>query len=75
MRGVKMSRQSDRSYHEARARDELERAEEATDPSIARVHRELAALHKRRMLEIIHLGEVQLQQVPTMPRRQPQHDF
>ena len=41
----------DRSYHQYRARDELRRAEEATDPAIARVHRELAALHKRQMLE------------------------
>ena len=41
----------DRSYHECRAREEFQRAEEATDPTIARVHRELAALHKRQMLE------------------------
>jgi len=41
----------DRSYHEYRAREEFQRAEEATDPTIARVHRELAALHKRQMLE------------------------
>ena len=41
----------DRSYHEYRAREEFRRAEEATDPTIARVHRELAALHKRQMLE------------------------
>jgi len=41
----------DRSYHEYRAHEEFRRAEEATDPTIARVHRELAALHKRQMLE------------------------
>jgi len=44
---------SDRDYHEVRARDELERAEEASDPAIARVHRELAALHRRRMIETV----------------------
>jgi hypothetical protein len=75
MRGVKMSKETDREYHEARARQELERAEEASDPSVAQVHRELAALHRRRLVEIVHLGEVQFQQVPTMARRQPQHDF
>jgi hypothetical protein len=61
-----MTKMSDRDYHEARARDELTRADEATDPSIAAVHRELAALHKRRMLEIIHLGEAQLAPLPLV---------
>jgi hypothetical protein len=48
-----MSRDGNRDYHEARAREELQRAEEATDPAIARVHRELAALHRRQMMEAI----------------------
>jgi hypothetical protein len=63
-----MSKESDRSYHEARARDELKRAEESTDPSIARVHRELAALHRRRMLAIVEPAEAELQ-VPEHPGR------
>jgi hypothetical protein len=70
-----MSTMNDRDYHEVRARQELTRAEQSSDPSVARVHRELAALHRRRLVEIVHLGEVQFQQVPTMARRQPQHDF
>jgi hypothetical protein len=59
-----MLRENDRSYHEARARDELERALEASDPAIARVHRELAALHRRRMIESIGEAGLQLQPVP-----------
>jgi hypothetical protein len=58
-----MTRESDRSYHEARVRDEIRRAEEAKDPSIAGVHRELAALHRRKMLELIQIPEPQLQPV------------
>jgi hypothetical protein len=73
--GVKMSRSEDRNYHEARSLAELQRAEEAINPSIAQLHRELSALHRRRMMEIIHLGEPQLQQVPVFHRRQLQHDF
>jgi hypothetical protein len=47
-------RQSDQQgYHEARAREELRRAEEATDPAVARLHRELAALHRRQMLAAV----------------------
>lgn len=72
---VKMSGTDDRNYHEARSLAELQRAEEATNPSIAQLHRELAALHKRRLVEIVHLGEAQLQQVPIFDRRRPQHDF
>jgi hypothetical protein len=74
MRGVKMSRESDRSYHEARARDELQRAEEASDPSIAQVHRELAALHRRRMMEIVHLGEPQMDSAPLVGSRRLRPD-
>ena len=48
-------RTSDRSYHEARALDELQRAEEASDPAIARIHRELAALHRRQMLRVVEV--------------------
>ena len=47
------SRSTDRSYHEARARDELRRAEEAADPAVASIHRELAALHRRQMLALV----------------------
>ena len=52
-----MSRRNDREYHEARAKDELRRAEEASDPAIANVHRELAALHRRQMMEIVEKPE------------------
>ena len=51
--GREMSKMSDRDYHELRARVELERADEASEPSIARVHRELAALHRRRLMELV----------------------
>jgi hypothetical protein len=47
------SRSTDRSYHESRALDELRRAEEATDPAVASIHRELAALHRRQMLALV----------------------
>lgn len=53
VRGVTMSTANDRSYHEARALDELQRADEAADPAVASAHRELAALHKRRMMEAV----------------------
>ena len=75
LRGLRMkSRLNDRDYHERRARDELRWAEQATDPSIARVHRELAALHRRRMMEIVHLGEPQLDPAPLIGNRPLQHD-
>jgi len=64
----------DREYHEARAEAELQRAQEARDPAIAAVHRELAALHRRRMLEIVHFGEPQLAPVPLVGGRQLQQD-
>jgi len=67
--GRKMSRTDDRAYHESRAQEELKRAEESTDPSIAAVHRELAALHRRRMMEIVHLGEPQRAPTPLIGRR------
>ena len=59
----------DRSYHEDRAAAEMKCAEEALNPSIALVHRELAALHKRRLLEIVHLGEAQIKPAPLIGRR------
>ena len=62
-----MSRSNDRSYHEARARDELKRAEEAADPAIASIHRELAALHRRRMLTIVEDQE----RIDRTPSLQP----
>ena len=39
-----MARINDRDYHQARALEELRRSEEADDPAVARIHRELAAL-------------------------------
>lgn len=69
-----MSRSMDREYHEARALEELRRAEEADDPAIAAIHREMAALHRRRMLEIVHLGEAQLSPVPLTGGRPLQQD-
>jgi hypothetical protein len=69
-----MSHSNDRAYHEARARDEMQRADEAQDPAIAKVHRELAALHRRRMVEIAHLGEPQLKPAPLVGSRPLQHD-
>lgn len=68
------SRSMDRDYHEARAEAELRQAEEAGDPAIAAVHRELAALHRRRMLEIVHIGEPQLNPMPLVGHRQLHHD-
>ena len=70
-----MSRKDDRSYHEARARDELQRAEEASDPAIAAVHRELAALHRRRMMEIVHFGEPQIDPQPLIGGQPLQQDI
>lgn len=69
-----MSRSVDRNYHETRALEELRRAEEADDPAVAAVHRELAALHRRRMLEIVHLGEPQLSPLPLSGGRPLQQD-
>lgn len=68
------SRSEDRSYHEARAQAELEIAESTSDPAVAMVHRELAALHRRRMMEIVHLGEPQPSPNPLVGARQPQAD-
>ena len=48
-----MARINDRDYHQARALEELRRAEEADDPAVACIHRELAALHRRRLLELV----------------------
>ena len=70
-----MSRLSDREYHEARARQELQLADEASDPWIAKTHRELASLHRRRMLEIVHIGEPQLAPMPLVGTRQPRPDL
>ena len=65
-----MLRSSDREYHEARALDELQRSLEARDPAAAAIHRELAALHRRRMMEIVHRGQPQLAPIPLMGSRQ-----
>lgn len=48
-----MSRYEHRSYHALRAQDELKLAAEATDSAVANLHRELAALHRRKMMEIV----------------------
>lgn len=48
-----MLRDEDKNYHEARARAELQLAENAADHSVAQAHRELAALHRRKMMEVI----------------------
>jgi hypothetical protein len=69
-----MSRSKDREYHKARAEDELQRAEEASDPAVAAAHRELAALHKRRMMEIVHLGEPQPSSSPLIGGRPLRQD-
>ena len=69
------SRNDDRSYHEARAAAELQLAESTSDPGIANVHRELAALHRRRMLEIVHIGEPQIEPRPLIGSRPLQHDL
>lgn len=45
-----MPRNANRFYHMVRFEEELQRAEEATDPGVAKVHRELAALHRRQCL-------------------------
>lgn len=37
---------SDREYHSLRAEDERRMAEDATDPKIAELHRQLAARHE-----------------------------
>jgi len=62
-----MSRDSDRTYHELRSRQETLRAEEAVDEAIASAHRELAALHRRKMMEIVSEPVLQLQ--PVTPSR------
>lgn len=69
-----VSSNEDREYHEARAEAELRRAEETSDPAIAAVHRELAALHRRRMIEIVHLGEPQIDPAPLVGGRLLQQD-
>lgn len=69
-----MSRSSDREYHEARAVQELFWAKEADDPAVAAVHRKLAALHRRRMMEIVHFGEPQVAPRPLVGSRQPRPD-
>lgn len=69
-----MSRNDHRNYHQSRADDELRLAGDAADPAIAKIHRELAALHRRRLLEIVHLGEPQLSPHPLVGARQPQAD-
>lgn len=70
-----MSRITDREYHEARAKAEHRAAEEARDPAVAAAHRELAALHRRRMMEIVHLGEPQQRPLPLIGGRPLQQDI
>ncbi len=48
-----MQHPDSRSYHEERAEAELLLASQASEPAIAQVHRELAALHRRQMMEIV----------------------
>ena len=62
-----MSRRIDREYHEARANEELKRAQEADDPAVAKVHRELAALHRRQMMDTVDPVAV----LPARPRLSP----
>lgn len=69
------SRTDDRSYHEARALAELMLADTCVNPSIALVHRELAALHRRKLIEIVHLGEPQRNPSPLIGHRQLQRDM
>jgi hypothetical protein len=66
MRGVKMTKVSDRSYHEARARDEMTRAEAATEPAIANVHRELATLHRRKLIALADSPQLSLNLLPNV---------
>jgi hypothetical protein len=44
-----MLAEQDRSYLERRYHDSLLRAETATDPGIAKIHREFALQHERRL--------------------------
>jgi hypothetical protein len=66
-----MSRSTDRDYHEARAEEERRRAEEASDPAIARAHRELAALHQRKMMESVD-DQFRLPRDAAMPSAKPE---
>ena len=63
--GAEVPRSCDRSYHEWRAREEAERADNAKDPSIAMIHRELAALHRRRMMEAVDNSNPAMPQAKT----------
>lgn len=42
----------ERHYHQKRAEQETLRAGEASDPSIARIHLQLAALHRRLLNDV-----------------------
>lgn len=68
MRGVEMTEANHRNYHESRALEELRLADEATDPAVANLHRELAALHKRKLLSIVE------GQAPVPPNPSPPYD-
>ena len=48
-----MTRNDNRFYHLVRFEEELQRAEEATDPAVAKVHRDLAVLHRRQLLGVV----------------------
>ena len=45
-----MTRDRERDYHSARARDELDRSYRATDRAAADAHRQLSALHMKRAM-------------------------
>jgi hypothetical protein len=61
-----MSRNDNRFYHLVRSEEELQRAEEATDPGVAKVHRELAILHRRQFLAVV--GAVDHVLPPPLPQ-------
>jgi hypothetical protein len=65
-----MLRSTDRDYHAARAEEERRRAEEASDPAIAKAHRELAALHRRKMMESVD-DQFRLPPNAAIPSTQP----
>lgn len=52
-----MDRASDKDFHEERAKQEWRSAEDASDPGIARIHRELGALHSRRSFRTIAVND------------------
>ena len=43
----------DRNYHLIRAEEERLRAEEATDPAVAKIHHQLSVLHRRKLMTMV----------------------